>query len=103
MIGALIHTLIAAALAGLAWVSLTWWAQGALLSGVLVSIAPALFYGREMRDSQRERQSEGDGHRNSLVLLDLLPGTRPFRIGTLLDWVGPVVVWIAFFVVVAVT
>lgn len=99
MIGALIHTLIAAALAGLAWVSVTWWAQGELLAGVLVSIAPALFYGREMRDSQRERQSETGTSRNQLHLVDLVPGMSPFRLGTLLDWTGPMAVWVAFFVV----
>jgi hypothetical protein len=66
-----------------------------LLAGALITVAPALFYGREMRDHQRERQSEGIGHRNTLRASDLIPGWSPFRLGTILDWVGPVVVWFA--------
>ncbi len=101
MLGAIIHTLLAAVSVALALLALHFTEIDAMWLGVVASIAPFLFYGREMRDHQRERQSEGIGHRNSFHLLDLVPGVRPFRIGTLADWVGPVTVFVAFLVVYA--
>lgn len=98
MLGALFHLLLSAALAGLALVGARYAPTSDILWGAIASIAPCLFYGREMRDHQRERQSEGIGHRNRFRLLDLVPGVRPFRIGTIADWVGPMLVYVAFFV-----
>ena len=60
-------------------------------------IAPLLFYGREMRDSQRERGSEGIGHRNEFMLVDLLPGLKPRRWGTIQDWVFPLIPTLLYF------
>lgn len=96
MIGALIHTMLAAALAGIAIVGVHLLGSPSMLfaAGVAVTFFPALFFGREMRDSQRERQTHGNGHRNKLHIVDLVPGFSPFRIGTMLDWIGPVAVWI---------
>lgn len=98
MLGALIHLLVSAASVGLVSLLVLYTEIDVLWLGVIASIAPFLFYGREMRDHQRERQSEGIGHRNSFRLLDLVPGVRPFRIGTIADWVGPMLVYVAFFV-----
>ena len=47
-----------------------WWAPHVLAVALL---AIGLFYMREMRDYQRERQSLGIGHRNKLMLRDLNP------------------------------
>lgn len=47
------------------------------------------FIMREMRDSQRERQFAGIGHRNKLIWQDLLPGTVPYKLDTILDWAVP--------------
>jgi len=46
-------------------------------AGHWIGAAAAIFffYGREMRDHQRERQTAGEGHRNSFRLADAAPWT----------------------------
>ena len=84
--GALIHGAIA--LVGV------FLAMGSGIYGFAL-VAPAFFYGREMRDSQREPGRPG--HRNTFLLRDLLPGVFPVKMNNLQDWVFPLAVTLIYF------
>ncbi len=58
-------------------------------------IAPAFFYGREMRDSQREPGRPG--HRNSFLMRDFLPGVFPLKWNNLQDWLFPLAPTLIYF------